>query len=174
MRRKIAFKVLMILGVSLSFGLIGMVAISIWQQTAAISKLQLKNARNLTAVFMDGIDEYMMKGDSKEVDRYIRESKEKKYFLDLKIYDEKGKESGAKGGSEPNPNVAQVLQDGKTVEFTSNENGVHTLNIVSAMPNSDKCKQCHDKEPKYLGGIHLKTSIQYLSVSQKSHHQPDS
>ena len=160
MRRKIAFKVLMILGVTLGFGLVAMVAISIWQQTTSISKLQLNNSRNLAAVFESGIDEYMMKGDSKEVDRYIRESKESKFFLDLKIYDEKGKESGAKGEAVPNPYVAQVLQDGKTVEFTNVENGVHTLNIVAPMPNDDKCKQCHDKEPKYLGGIHLKTSIQ--------------
>lgn len=160
MRRKIAFKVLMILGVSLGIGLIAMVAISIWQQTEAIASLQLKNARNLAAVFEHGIDEYMMKGDSKEVDRYIRESKESKFFLDLKIYDEKGKESGVKGETMPNPHVVQVLQDGNTIEFTSAENGVHTLNIVAPMRNNDKCKQCHDKEPKYLGGIHLKTSIQ--------------
>ncbi|KAB0666291.1 methyl-accepting chemotaxis protein [Oryzomonas japonica] len=169
LRKKLAFKVLVILGISLGCGLAAMMAISIWQQTTSTMTLQLKNTRNLAAIFIRDIDDYMMKGDSKEVNKYIRENKEKKLFLDLKIYDEHGKESEAKDGA-VQPAIAKALELGKTIEFKSEENGVKALNLAIPFENEQRCKQCHDAAPKFLGGMLLKTSIQegYDSAKETS------
>ncbi|GFE60465.1 methyl-accepting chemotaxis protein [Geobacter sp. AOG2] len=169
LRKKLAFKVLVILGISLGCGLAAMMVISIWQQTNSTMKLQLKNTRNLAAIFIRDIDDYMMKGDSKEVNKYIREAKERKLFLDLKIYDEHGKETESKDGA-AQPAIVKALEAGKTIEFKSEENGIKALNLAIPFENEQRCKQCHDAAPKFLGGMLLKTSIQegYESAKETS------
>jgi methyl-accepting chemotaxis protein len=169
LRKKLAFKVLAILGISLGCGLAAMMVISVWQQTTSTMRLQLKNARNLAAIFNRDIDDYMMKGDSKEVNKYISEAKEKKLFLDLRIYDENGKEAESKDGT-VQPSIVKALELGKTIEFKSEENGVKALNLAIPFENEQRCKQCHDKTPKFLGGMLLKTSIQdgYDSAEETS------
>jgi len=169
LRKKLAFKVLAILGISLGCGFAAMMAISIWQQTNATMRLQLKNTRNLASLFIRDIDDYMMKGDSKEVDTYIREAKEKKLFLDLKIYDRHGKDTAAKDGV-VQPAIIKALETGKTIESKSDENGVKVLTLAIPFENEQRCKQCHDAAPGFLGGMLLKTSIQdgYESAKEMS------
>jgi methyl-accepting chemotaxis protein len=169
LRKKLAFKVLAILGISLGCGLAAMMVISVWQQTTSTMRLQLKNARNLAAIFNRDIDDYMMKGDSKEVNKYISEAKEKKLFLDLVIYDEHGKVTESKDTT-VQPAMVKALELGKTIEFKSEENGIKALNLAIPFENEQRCKQCHDKDPKFLGGMILKTSIQegYDSAEETS------
>lgn len=157
--KKIAFKVLLILGVTLGIGLLTLVGISIYLQADSSNQLQLHNTHNLAAVIIKDIDEYMMKDASKEVVTYIHEAKQRNFVTDLTIYNENAKEIGAQNGAE-NASIAQALKSGKTIEFITTDNGIKNLNMAVPMPNEEKCKQCHDKEPKFLGGILIKTSLQ--------------
>ncbi|MSM41389.1 MAG: HAMP domain-containing protein [Geobacter sp.] len=159
-RKSLALKVLGILGISLSLGFIALGAVSLWLQAKSTTTLQLKNARNVSAIIANDIDEYMMKGDSKLVTKYIDDAKKKKFVLDLKIYNPEGKESEAAKEAQPNKEVVKAIETGKEVETTAVEEGIHVLNLAVPLENEERCKECHDKEPKYLGGISLKTSVQ--------------
>ncbi|NVN90869.1 MAG: methyl-accepting chemotaxis protein [Desulfuromonadales bacterium] len=157
--KKLVFKVLAILGLTLGCGLATMVVISIVLQSRSTMNLQLKNTHNLAAIFIKGIDEYMMKGDSSQVNSYAEELKKNKFIMDLKIYDEQGKQSESKDTT-VNSSIVTALKTGRSVEFTSEENGVRALNIAIPFVNEDRCKKCHDASSKFLGGMIVKTSIQ--------------
>jgi methyl-accepting chemotaxis protein len=159
MKKKLTLKVLVILGATLTFGFVSLGAIAIWLQFTATMDLQMKQARTVAAIIMKDIDEYMMKGDSNEVNRYIREAKEKKFLLNLNIYTAEGKEAESTN-TVVEPLILQALEKGKTLEFEKERNGLHTLNVVVPLPNEERCQSCHDKGPKYLGGLFLTTSIQ--------------
>ncbi|SNB44654.1 methyl-accepting chemotaxis protein [Geobacter sp. DSM 9736] len=159
LKKKLTFKVLAILGATLTIGFVSLGAISIWLQWNATMKLERNQTRNVAAIILKDIDEYMMKGDSKEVSRYIREAKERKFLLDLKITDADGKETEKEAGA-PIPSVKQAFEKGQPVEFETVANGVHTLNMAVPLLNEQRCQSCHDSGPRYLGGLLLTTSIQ--------------
>lgn len=159
LRKKIAFKILVILGFTLGIGLTLLVGSSIYLQTKASKQLELHSTRNLAAVIIKDIDEYMMKDASAEVMKYIKEAKQRKFVSDLAIFGENAKEIGIQNSPE-NETIAKALKSGSTIEFTTTDNGIKTLNMAVPMPNEEGCKQCHDKESKFLGGILIKTSLQ--------------
>ncbi|MHC1697989.1 MAG: methyl-accepting chemotaxis protein [Geobacteraceae bacterium] len=159
-QRKLAVKVLAILGMTLTTGFVTMGAIAIWLQINSTMELQLKNARNVAAIIIRDIDEYMMKGDSKEVYRYIEEAKQKKFLLDLKIFNVEGKEQDVAGTGAVNNTVLEALRSGRNIESEGDENGIRTMNVAVPLENELRCQGCHDAGLKYLGGVLLKTSIQ--------------
>lgn len=159
-QKKLAVKVLTILGVTLTTGFATMGAVAIWLQFNSTMELQLKNARNVAAIIIRDIDEYMMKGDSKEVYRYIEEAKQKKFLLDLKIFNVEGKEPNATGTAAANRTILETLRSGKSIESEGIENNVRTMNVAVPLENELRCQGCHDASLKYLGGVLLKTSIQ--------------
>ncbi|AJE04917.1 chemotaxis protein [Geobacter pickeringii] len=160
MRTKLAFKVLSILGLSLSVGLLTLGGIAGWLQFDSSVALQVKNTHSTAALLSHDIDEYMMKGDSKEVNRFIAEAKGKKFVLDLKIFDAEGKESDAPQGTAANPRIKQALAAGKAVETRGNINGVHTLSLALPLANEKRCQGCHDAGPASLGAILVTTSLE--------------
>jgi len=159
-KRKLTVKVLAILGSTLTIGFVTLGAIAIWLQFKSTMDLQLKNTRNVGSIIIRDIDEYMMKGDSSEVYKYIAEAKQKKFLMDLKIFNTAGKEQDVSGRGTVNETVAQALKSGRSIEFERTENGVHTMNIAVPLENEQRCQGCHDTGLKYLGAVILKTSIQ--------------
>lgn len=159
-QRKLAVKVLAILGMTLTIGFATMGAIAIWLQFNSTMDLQVKNARNVAAIIIRDIDEYMMKGDSKEVYRYIEEAKQKKFLLDLKIFDVEGKEPNAAGKGAVNTTILDALRSGNRIESKGIENSIRTMNVAVPLENELRCQGCHNADLKYLGGVLLKTSIQ--------------
>ena len=152
-------KVLSILGVILTVTLVSMGAVTMWLQYHATMELQTKNAGNLTAIIIKDIQEYMLRGDAKEVVRYIDETKKRAFVRDLKIYNDQGKEAGAAGGGS-DPHISQALQSGKEVRFASLENGIHQMTIAMPIMNEKRCNQCHDASKACLGAVLVTTSIQ--------------
>ena len=170
MRTKLAFKVLSILGLTLSVGFLTLGGIAGWLQFDSSVELQLKNTRNMAALISRDIDEYMMKGDSKEVNRFIAEAKQKKFVLDLRIFDTEGKESEAAAGTAANAQVKQALTAGRALETEGKAGDVHTLSLAMPLENEKRCQGCHDAGPAYLGAILLTTSLEegYASARHTS------
>ncbi len=159
-RKKLTVKVLAILGITLATGFATLGAIAIWLQFNSTLDLQLKNARNVGAIIIRDIDEYMMKGDSKEVRKYIDEAKQKKFLMDLKIFNKEGIEPEVTESGTANKIILSALKSGRSIEFKGSENGIHTMNVAFPLENEQRCQGCHEAGLKYLGGVLLKTSIQ--------------
>ncbi len=164
---KLTSKVLLILAASLTLGLVALGGIAIWLQSSSVMKLALEESRNMAALIIADIDEYMMKGDDKEVEKYISQVKKNPFILNLKVYNAAAKESN-KDDAVANQQILTALQDGRNVEKRSSENGVHVMHTAVPLANEEKCKGCHDAGPRFLGGILLTTSMQeeYQSVRQ--------
>ena len=156
---KLAVKVLGIIGITLSCGFLLLGALAIWLQYSATLALQTNNTRDLAAVILRDIDSYMMVGESEVVDKYITELKEKKFIVDLKIFNAEGKVSGAGNQAVGDPLMLQALSSGKPLELTSRKSGEPLFNTIIPLPNEERCHKCHDAEPKFLGGISLVTSL---------------
>ena len=160
LKKKLTVKVLAILAITLTIGFSTLGAVAIWLQFKSTMDLQLKNTRNVGSIIIRDIDEYMMKGDSKEVQSYIKEAKQKQFLMDLKIFDTEGKEPDVTGPVTANAKILEALKSGSTIEFEGRENGIHTMNVAVPLENDQRCQGCHDPGLKYLGGVLLKNSIQ--------------
>lgn len=156
---KIAFKILFIIGATLVAGFLSLGLIAIWLEYNATMNLQVKSSRNMTALLMRDIDDFMLKGDSRELERFVKEIREKKLALDLKVCSSDGRESDAPAGGAPNKLMADAFKEGKTIETRVTENGTRVLYSAVPLANEQRCQKCHD-DPKYTGGILLKTSLQ--------------
>ncbi len=159
-RLKLTFKVLAILGITLTLGLASMGIIAMWLQYNSTMDLQVKNVLNVTSIIIKDIQDEMMRGEAKEVATYIREAKKNQFVRDLKVFSIDGKEYGTAVAAAPNAHIMQALQNGKSIQFNTIEQGIHTLSIASPIINEERCHQCHDPGPKYRGGILVTTSIQ--------------
>lgn len=160
LKKRLALKILAILGCTLTIGLLTLGSIAIWLQFKSTMDLQLKNTRNVGSIIIRDIDEYMMKGDSKEVRNYIKEAKQKKFLMDVKIFNTEGKEPDVIGQAPANTNILHALNTGTSVESKGVENGIHTLTVAVPLENEKRCQGCHDAGLKYLGGVLLTNSIQ--------------
>ncbi len=156
----ITFKVLGIIGVSLTIGFIILGTLAIWLQSGSTMNLQLKNTRNFAAVIVQNIKEYMMKGDSREVNRYIAQVKQNTFLKGLGVYNAQGKEPDAGGAGAANPLVLDALRNGLDIETRGTEKGIHTLSIAVPLKNEQRCQGCHGASTAFLGGILLTTSIE--------------
>jgi len=158
-KNTLTFKVLAILGISLSGAFLCMGLVTIWLQYDSSLALQRKNAHTIAGIVVKDIQEYMLRGDAKEVGRYVSEAKSNNFVRDLKIFSADGKQYGA-AASTPDPHILEALRKGQEVRYTTVEGGVHTLNIAFPLLNEQRCQTCHEAGPKYRGGVLLATSIQ--------------
>ncbi|BCS55870.1 methyl-accepting chemotaxis protein [Geobacter sp. SVR] len=159
-KNTLTFKVLGVLGIFLSCALVTMGVVTMWLQYRSTMDLQTKNASNVTAIIIKDIQDYMMKGDAREIGRYAAEAKKNRFVRDLRIYNTEGKETGATGSSASDPHVMQALQSGKNVSYTAVDGGMHTLSIAAPLINEERCHQCHDAGSKLRGSVLVTTSIQ--------------
>jgi methyl-accepting chemotaxis protein len=167
MKEKLACRVLGVIGITLFLGLGLLSTTTIWLEYRAIIGLEIENARNLSAIVIKDLDEYMMKGESSAVDKYIKEAKDRGFVLDLKIFDAAGKEVGSKDAV-PSPDVAKALQSGKQVESRHMHNRLHALSTSVPLPNEQRCQGCHAASKGNLGAVHLVTSLEHGYASAMS------
>lgn len=160
-------KILAIIAISLCIGFAALGSLALWLEYRYSMDLQLKNSRNLTAVFMHNIAEYMMQGDNKLVDKLAAEAKAKGFVLDMKVFDVQGKLASDRS-LPPDARVMSALAAGTAQEIREKIEGTHVLKAVVPLPNEERCKQCHDAEPKFLGAIEMTTSMQEGYTSAKN------
>jgi methyl-accepting chemotaxis protein len=158
--KNITVKVLGIIGINLTLGFLFLGILALWLQSSSTMDLELKNTRNFAAIIVQNIKEYMMKGDSKEVNRYIAQVKENTFLRELNVYGSDGKEPDAGSAGVANPLILHALQNGRDFEIKGMEKGIHTLSVAVPLQNEKRCKGCHDAGTAYLGGILLTTSIE--------------
>jgi methyl-accepting chemotaxis protein len=156
---RLIYKVLAIIGSTLLVCFAGMGGLALWLEYRAVIDLEVKGSRNLNQIIMRDIAEYMMKGESKEVGRYIQEAKEKKFAIDLQIFDAQGKEPGVAAAA-VDREVTRALADGSRRELQTVRNGIHLLQTVVPLVNEERCKSCHDAGERFLGAIRLTTSME--------------
>ena len=158
MKTKLIYKILSIIGLTLCIGFAGLGLIALWMQFNSMMELQAANSRSLAGVMIRDIEEYLMKGDTKEVDSYVKMVKEKGFALDLHLFDKDGKTKGT---------VAPVLQkaaeetlrSGKESEHRETAEGKRILTLVVPLKNETRCKECHAGDPENLGALVLGTSL---------------
>jgi methyl-accepting chemotaxis protein len=157
MNMKLSLKVFCIIGITLFLGFSVLGITSLWLGLDSSIRLQTLSSQGTAGVIRVAIEEFMMKGDSKLVDNYIKELKAKKTVLDLGIYGNNGKPSVGGGGTDPL--VLDSFKTGKTLHIKREANGIHTLVSVIPLPNDQRCKGCHD-DGGYTGAIMLTSSIE--------------
>jgi methyl-accepting chemotaxis protein len=156
-RNKLMYKILAIIGATLSVGLAVVGGLALWLQYQGSMNLQASNSRTLSKVIINEICELMMKDDSKAVVNLARAAREKGYGFDLKVYNNDGKESVA---GTANGDVLKALSTGKVIETRQVENGLHILRQVVPLVNEQRCQQCHDAGEKYRGALVLTSSME--------------
>jgi len=159
LKKKLMYKILAIIGVTLFIGINVVGLLAIWLQYQASMELQAKNSRTMSSVIINEIGEFMMKDDSKGVLNLAKVAKEQKFGFDLKVFNPEGKES-ASSGSVADPEVLKALSAGKPLETRQVENGIHTLRAVVPLVNEERCKQCHDPGEKFRGAVVLSSSLE--------------
>jgi methyl-accepting chemotaxis protein len=157
-RHKLIYKVLGIISVTLCVGFMAMGGLALWMEVRATMDLQVNNSHNLAVIIAKSFRDAMMRGEAKEVSGYMQEVKEKRFVHDLRIFDREGKEPNSSSFA-VNPDIAQAIATGKEIEQVQSGNGLHTLHAVIPLVNEERCKQCHDADARYLGGIILDTSL---------------
>ncbi|BDV42024.1 methyl-accepting chemotaxis protein [Geotalea uraniireducens] len=167
-RKKLALKVLAILGITLSIGFATLGVVAGWLQFKSSLDLQMKNTRTMASILTRDIDEYMMKGDSTEVNRYIAEAKKKNFFVDLQIFNGEARDANGSPQAPPNSQMKAALASGKAVEVQSTINGIRALSVAFPLANEKRCQSCHDAGPAFLGGFILTTSLEQGYASARS------
>lgn len=165
-KSKLMHKMLAIVGLTMTVGFGFMGGLALWLEYKATMELQLKNSRNLTAVFTHNVAEYMMKGDAKVVEKLVAEAKDKGFVVDMRIFDGEAKPAGVKD-AQANPDVLKAVSGGGAREYQESSRGQHVLRAVVPLPNEERCKECHDAGPKYLGALEMTTSLQEGDNSAK-------
>ncbi|WP_298436914.1 methyl-accepting chemotaxis protein [Geobacter sp.] len=154
-RNRLAFKILGIIGMTLSLGFAVLGAIAIWLEYRALTGLQASSARDLSVIIRRDIEEYMMKGDMEVVTRYIGDVRGKGGVLDLKIFNATGKPSGS---TTADAEVLAALRSGTRIEKQHMFNGSRARSFIIPLPNAERCRQCHDGGERYTGALLLTTS----------------
>jgi methyl-accepting chemotaxis protein len=154
---KLTRKILFIIGVTLFVGFAGLGSLSIYLEYSATIDLQKKNARQLAAAVSHDISGQMMKGDMKALGTYMQEMRTKDGIVDIRIFNTDGKESGNAATSE---DMRSALKSGTTVEAAEKKDGKRVLSLAVPLLNEERCRGCHKAEGKFLGGVHLTTSME--------------
>ena len=136
----IAAKTLSIIGVTLALGFGSLLLLTLWLQTTSTLRLQDNNDLNIASLLATDVEELMMKGDSKEVDKYISAARKNSFLKDVKIYGAEGKESDAGPTAAVNPLVAVALKSGTNAKSKNNVGGERTLSIVMPLKNEARCE----------------------------------
>lgn len=169
LRNKLIYKVLGIIAVTLFAGFAAMGGLALWIEYRSTMDLQVNNSRNLAAIIAKSFTDYMMRGEAREIDAYVRDIREKRFVQDMKIFDTDAKEvNGDAQGA--NPFIAQAIATGKPVEQVQKKFGNYFLRVAFPLANEERCKKCHDTAPRFLGGILLDTSMEvgYASARKLS------
>ena len=154
-RNRLAFKILGIIGITLSIGFAALGATAIWLEYRALTGLEASSARDLSAIIRRDIEEYMMKGDMGVVTRYIDDVRGKGGILDLKIFNATGKPSGSMTAD---AEVLAALRSGTRIEKQHLFNGSRARSFIIPLLNAERCRQCHDRGERYTGALLLTTS----------------
>ncbi|GAM11271.1 methyl-accepting chemotaxis protein PctB [Geobacter sp. OR-1] len=158
MKTKLIYKILAIIGITLCIGFAIMGLSALWLQFNSTIELQIANSKTLAGVIIRDIDEFLLKGDTKEVDRYVEQIKEKNFAADLLLYNKEAKAKGANAGKFQK--IAEdALRSGKESESRETVAGRHLLNLVIPLKNEERCKGCHASDPANLGVLVLATSL---------------
>ncbi|BDV41712.1 methyl-accepting chemotaxis protein [Geotalea uraniireducens] len=158
-RRKLAIKVLGIIGITLFLGFALLGGVSIWLEHSALLGLETRNTRDLATIIERDIGDVMMKGEMSEVARYIGDRRGKGGILDLRTFNAEGKSAADNNGS-AEPAALEALKTGRTVEQRRSIDGKRALTFIIPMANEERCTQCHDKTSRYTGALLLTTSLE--------------
>lgn len=164
MKMKLALKVFCIIGVTLFVGFSVMGGTSLWLGISSTIRLQTLSSQNTGNVIRKAVDEFMMKGDTKEANHYIQQLKDSKAVLDLAIYGKEGKQSG---GTSAEPLVLESFKSGKALDIKREINGQRVLVSVIPLPNEERCKSCHP-EAGYTGALMLTSSMEQGYASARN------
>jgi len=154
---KLVRKVLAIIGFTLCIGFAGMGLLTIYLQYSSTIDLQKKVAQQLAATIAHDILSLMMRGDLKEYDSYVADIKRKGIVLDITLFNAEGKE---KGNGTPHDDMKRALDAGKQLNIQGTKDGQRVLSVVLPLANEERCRGCHQPQPRFLGGVVLTTSLE--------------
>ncbi len=150
-------KIIMIIGLTLFTGFTGLGVLSLYLEYASMIELQKKNARQLALTLAHDITNQMMKGDMKELDRYVEELKSRVGIPAIRLFNADGKERGSGTVSEE---MRTVLAAGNPQELSDSGGSRQVLNLALPLANEERCRGCHKSDSRNLGGLILTTSLE--------------
>lgn len=150
-------KIIMIIGLTLFTGFTGLGVLSLYLEYSSMIELQKKNARQLAVTLAHDITNQMMKGDMKELDRYVEELKSRVGIPAIRLFNADGKERGSGTVSEE---MRTVLAAGNPQELSDSGGSRQVLNLALPLANEERCRGCHKSDSRNLGGLILTTSLE--------------
>ena len=166
LRSMLLRKVIGIISVTLFAGFTAMGLLTLWLEYQATMELQINNSRNLASIVTKNISDAMMKGESNEINAYVKDMKVKQFVSDLKVFTVDGVDTISRN-SEKNQDIIRTMSAGTPMERVLTINGTHLLSSAIPLHNEERCKQCHDATPRFLGVILLNTSLETGYASAK-------
>ncbi len=158
MKKKLIYKVLAIIGIILCICFAGMGVTALWLQFRSTIDLQVNNSRTLSGIIIRDLDEYLMRGETKEAAHYLKQIQEQRFAVDVRLFDRKGVD---RSGAAPKyrKEAETALRTGQASELQATEDGRHLLTRAVPLKNEARCKSCHPSDPDQLGVLVLTTSL---------------
>ena len=156
---KIARKIFTVLIVTMVSGFFFLGVSSLWFEYHSTMEFATRNARNIATIIVKGIDNDMLRGNARDLQKHFNDIKQSRAVLDLRGYRHDGSAVGT-SSAEDDRLVRACFSTGGAVERRENEGGRHQL--VTALPllNEARCQGCHDRSQKYSGALLLTTSLE--------------
>ena len=158
MKKKLIYKVLAIIGVTLCVCFAGMGVTALWLQFRSTIDLQVSNSRTISGILIRDVEEYLMRGETKEAEQYLRQAKEQRYVVNVSLFDKKGNDKSG-SAAKYQKEAEAALRTGQVSELRGTEDGKHLLTRVVPLKNEARCKSCHPSDPEQLGALVLTTSL---------------
>jgi methyl-accepting chemotaxis protein len=156
------------------------IAFNIWGLTNASRSQSEHDSQMLAMAVEGGMIDALAVGNNEVVKQQFRRLRDHVSGLDVSIFDFNGRitfatdESAVAGNVNAmlaNPEavdaVARMLQDGRAPSkpFEERLDGISHLSIFRPILNEAGCHHCHGASREVLGGMHVRSSIEYVQQS---------
>ena len=155
---KIARKIFTVLIVTMVSGFFFLGVSSLWFEYHSTMGFATKNARNIAAIIVKGIDNDMMRGNAQDLQKHFNDIKQSRAVVDVRGYRHDGRAVGESSAGDEQL-IRQCFEKGEPVERKVSADGSYSLVTALPLVNEERCQRCHDRSQKYTGALLLTTSL---------------
>ena len=130
-------KIILIIAATLFIGFAGLGILSIYLEYTATIDLQRKNARQLANSVIHDILNQMSKGDMKDFESYVAETKVKGGIAGIRLFNADGKEWGT---GTVNDEMRTAIASGSTKELSVSKEGKRFLDLAVPLAIEERCR----------------------------------
>jgi adenylate cyclase len=151
--RRMAVKVFLALGVGIGIALLLQARADSRAEGERLKEETRKWGDNIAHLFIGAVEHSMLKGDGIEVKESLEELKARVPSVEVRLYDQRGIE--VFGAKPPPPDPEQLPENVAAILAAPDRELEEGRRVYRAIPNEERCHQCHDAGETLRGVIEL-------------------